>query len=99
MPAAKPWHQFPPPATAQQRIAYLTACQQAFETVDSLAAVGVRLGADARGVGGTFCASGDAVTSPRCVSCRAPASVVTVFNPFSDWAAVHCEACASGIRQ
>ena len=97
--AAKPWHQFAPPATAQQRIAYLSACQQAFETVDSLAAVSARLNDDARGVASTFCASGDAASSPRCVSCQASASVVKVLNPFSDWATALCEACAFEVRQ
>ena len=98
--AAVPWSQFKPPTTAEQRIAFLDACQRQFEVVSAIGPVSsVLVCGPASTLGGCpsmFTALDDVpnpVAHPLCVLCGKRAHAAIVANPFSDWNAILCPAC------
>lgn len=102
--AAQTWDQMAPPVTAEQRIAFLSACQRAFETVRVVGPAEAHLHLPAVAASGalpgpcTFSALGCAPTPmarAECVLCAGGTRGGLVANPFADWAVTLCPACAA----
>ena len=95
-----------PPSTAQQRIAFLDACQREFETIRVVGPVSERLlvrgpspgQGESDAASTTYTALDDAPTPvpsrSRCTACGAsPPSRATTANPFADWNVMLCPSC------
>lgn len=94
------WSQFKPPATAEQRIAFLEVCQREFQTVHVVGPVSAALYAAGTPTLAppTFVAL-DNVPTPvsraACFVCAASSRSAVTANPFADWNVVLCPACTN----
>lgn len=94
------WSQLKSPTNAEQRIAFLDACQRQFETVRAVGPVSGALlvGPPVAGAAPSSFTALDNVSTPvgsaLCALCARGASESgLVANPFSDWVVVLCPAC------
>lgn len=108
-PKALHWSKMKPPVTAQQRVAFLSACQQAFRGVAALETVSDALFVSQTAAAHTlasedvdatrarafvaFDAYPTPTTLPKCHLCAAETSQAMLCNAFSDWVVPLCVRC------